>query len=120
VTPIKRPRSVTIIAWLYIVVGVGGFVSHGMEALSSHAFRLDFIEAEVVELTAIVCGVFVLRGRNWARWLALAWIGFHVVLSAFSSLHEFIVHAVFFAAIARSLFGSGTADYFRSEPTEPV
>ena len=35
---------------------------------------------------AIVCGVFLLRGHNWARWLALAWIAFHVVLSAFHAI----------------------------------
>jgi hypothetical protein len=117
--PSKRPRSVTIVAWLYIVTGTGGSITHLIEFLRSHAFHLDFIEAELVELIAIVCGIFMLRGQNWARWLALAWIGFHVILSGFSSLHEFFVHAVFFIAIAKCLFGDDPANYFRGDALQP-
>ena len=46
----------------------------------------------------------MLRGRNWARWGALAWMLFHVILSAFHALHEFAIHAVFLAIMARLLF----------------
>ena len=38
---------------------------------------------ELTELLAMVSGAFMLRGHNWARWLALAWIIFHVILSIF-------------------------------------
>jgi hypothetical protein len=111
----KRPISVTIVAWVYIVTGVGGFVTHLIQAFSGSGFQVDVVEAEFVELLAIVCGVFILRGRNWARWLALGWMGFHVIVSGFSSLREFAVHAVFFAAIARCLFGREAAEYFRGD-----
>jgi hypothetical protein len=109
----KRPLPVTIVAWVYIVVGTGGFVSHLVEALSMHDYHSDVIEAEFVELLAIVCGIFTLRGLNWARWLALAWIGFHVILSAFSNLREFAVHALFFTLIAWYLFRPEATGYFR-------
>jgi hypothetical protein len=114
VTAIKRPLSVTIVAWLYIVVGTGGFVSHGAEIPGS-GLHVDTIEAELVELFAIVCGVFMLRGHNWARWLASAWMGFHVILSIFRNWREFAVHAVFFTVIAWYLFRSEAANYFRGE-----
>ncbi len=82
----KRPISVTILACVYLAVGVGGFAVHFRELLARHP---DAVGIEVTELTAIVCGVFLLRGQNWARWLALAWIAFHVVLSAFHAIPEF-------------------------------
>jgi hypothetical protein len=112
----ERPISVTILACVYLVVGAGGFVVHFRELLAHHP---DAVAIEVTELIAIVCGVFLLLGRNWARWLALAWIAFHVVLSAFHSLPEFVIHALFCAAIAWILFRPESARYFRVARSEP-
>jgi uncharacterized membrane protein HdeD (DUF308 family) len=86
-----------MVGWLYIAVGSVGFVFHFRD-------RDDWVWVELVELVAILAGVFVLRGHNWARWLAMAWIAFHVVLSAFHAVGEFAVHAVFCAVIAWVLF----------------
>jgi len=36
----------------------------------------DDLPAESVRLSGIVAGVWMLRGENWARWLAIAWIVF--------------------------------------------
>ena len=71
-----RPLSVTILACLYMGVGTIGFVSHFSDVHATNAFRYDGIWIEVVEILAIVCGAFMLRGRNWARWLAIAWFLF--------------------------------------------
>jgi len=68
---------------------------------------------ELVEIAAIVSGAFLLRGENWARWAAVVWIGFHVVLSAFHELREFIVHALFCAVIAWILFRPEAGRYIR-------
>jgi hypothetical protein len=114
-TATKRPLPVTIVAWLYIVVGIGGFISHGIEFFSARTFHVDGVEAELVELIAIISGVFLLRGRNWARWVALAWMGFHVIISAFSNLREFAVHALFFTVIAWYLFRPQATRYFRGD-----
>jgi hypothetical protein len=59
-----RPLSVTILAWLYIGVGMIGFVSHFTEIHARNAFRYDGIWIEVVEVLAIVCGAFMLRGHT--------------------------------------------------------
>ena len=40
----------------------------------------------LTELLAILSGVFMLRGQNWARWLALAWIAFHVIPVSYTHL----------------------------------
>ncbi len=60
----KRPISLTILACVYLAVGVGGFAVHFRELLARHP---DAVGIEVTELTAIVCGVFLLQGQNWAR-----------------------------------------------------
>jgi hypothetical protein len=59
----------------------------------------------------------MLRGHNWARWLALAWIGCHVILSAFHSVFEVAVHGLLFAAIAYFLFRPRATRYFRGAST---
>ena len=107
----KRPISVTILACVYLAVGALGFAYHFRELLS---LQQDIVWAELTELLAIVSGVFMLRGHNWARWLALAWIIFHVILSAFHSSREFAIHGLFCAVIAWILFRPQAVRYFRS------
>jgi hypothetical protein len=113
----KRPLSVTIVACLYLAVGTIGFIVHFRELLDRHP---DAVGMEVTEAIAILCGVFLLRGDNWARWLALAWIAFHVVLSAFHGIPELAVHALFCAVIAWLLFRREAARYFRRARVEPT
>jgi hypothetical protein len=112
----KRPISVTILACVYLAVGAIGFAYHFRELLS---LQQDIVWAEFTELLAIISGVFMLRGHNWARWLALAWIVFHVVLSAFHSSREFAIHGLFCAVIAWILFRAQAARYFRSAREAP-
>ena len=114
----RRPLSVTVLAWVYIGVGTIGFVSHFTEIHARNAFQYDGILIEVVEVLAIVCGAFMLRSHNWARWLAIAWMAFHVVLSAFGAFHEFAVHSLFCAAIVWLLFRPAAVRYFRGGRTE--
>ena len=106
----KRPISVTILACVYLAVGAIGFAFHFRELLARHP---DAPAIELTEFLAIVCGTFLLRGHNWARWLALAWIAFHVVLSVFHSAREAAIHGLFCAVIAWVLFRPEAAGYFR-------
>ena len=106
----KRPLSITILACIYLAVGVIGFAFHFRELLAGHP---DAVAIELTEFVAIVCAVFLIRGYNWARWLALVWIAFHVVLSAFHAIPELAIHAVFCAVIAWILFRPEAARYFR-------
>lgn len=114
-----RPISVTLLAWLYIAVGTITFISHFPEIHARNMFRYDGIWIEVVEILAIVCGVYLLRGRNWARWLAIAWIAFHVALSAYGPARELVVHSAFLVAFTWILFRPPAARYFRAAPIEP-
>ncbi|MGB2665246.1 MAG: hypothetical protein WAK48_14670 [Candidatus Acidiferrum sp.] len=109
----KRPISVTIVASLYLIVGSVGFAVHGKEILARHAFQYGDALIELTELIAIVCGVFMLQGRNWARWLALAWILFHVAFSLFNSLQRGAIHGLFLVLIAYFLFRPDARTYFQ-------
>jgi hypothetical protein len=109
----QRPLSVTLIGALYVIVGAVGFVFHLRDPLARHAFHSDDFLVEITEVIALVSGIFLLKRRNWARWLALAWMVFHVILSAFDPLRALIVHALFCAAIAWILFRAEAGHYFR-------
>jgi hypothetical protein len=117
---IKRPLPVTILACTYIGVGAVGFVYHLREILARHAFHSDDLLVELTEFVAIVCGAFLLRGHNWARWLALAWIAFHVGISFFDSLQKVVVHGLILLLIAYFLFRPDARTYFRDRETTGV
>lgn len=110
----KRSISVTIIGCLYIVVGAIGLAYHFTGFKAQHPFQYDIVWVELLGLIAIVCGAYMLRGRNWARWLALAWIAYHVILSAFHTLSELTIHSVFCAILAYFLFRPTATRYFRA------
>lgn len=110
----SRPLSVTIVAGVYLIVGVGGFAAHFNSLLARDALS-EGVWIEATELAAMIAGLFLLRGHGWARWLAVAWIAFHVILS-FGNLAQFAIHCVFLAAIAGALFHSGAGRYFRAAP----
>jgi hypothetical protein len=111
----KRPASVTAISWLLIATGVIGLAFQVAQFPTAH--KLDDLLVSLVRALAIVAGVFMLRRSNWARWLAILWIAFHVVISAFHPLRELAIHVLVFAVFAFVLFRSNAAEYFRPAQT---
>lgn len=107
-TSSQRPVSILILGCLYIVVGIVGLAAHVHDLR-----RPDGVWIALVELLAILCGGFLLRGKNWARWLALAWMAFHVAIS-FPLLRQVAVHSALLAVIAWLLFRPAAQGYFRS------
>ena len=114
----KRPISVTIISVIFAAAGVIGFVFHLAEFNLRQPCQNDVVWVLLVRLIAIVCGVYMLRGSNWARWLTLIWIAYHVILSGFHSLFELAVHSLLFAVFAYFLFRPRASQYFRGARTE--
>ena len=108
----KRPLSVTVVACLFLLVGAVGFVYHFRELLP---LQRDGTLVELTEFLAFVSGAFMLRGQNWARWLALAWMAFHVVISAVPPFRGLIVHVLIFGGITWLLLRSDAAGYFRGQ-----
>lgn len=114
----NRPLSVTILAWLFIAVGVGALFAHFGEFKGHSLLSNDILEMAVVELLAIAAGIFMLRGSNWARWLAILWMAFHVGVSAFHSMREVIVHTLLLLIFAYFLFRKDANQYFRPQKPE--
>lgn len=105
----KRPIAIVLVVCLYLAVGTAGLVAHFHDSLTNPR---SGVWIELIEVLAIVAGTFMLLGRSWARWLALAWMVFHVILSIFHSVHELVIHALLCIMIAWVLFRPATARYF--------
>ncbi len=116
----KRPLPVTVIGWLFIAAGAIGLAYHATELTGPNPFQNELIWVLALRLLAIICGVFILRGRDWARWLLLAWITYHVVLSAFHSLPELAMHSLLLVVVGYFLLSPQSAAYFRRARTEPA
>ena len=110
----ERPVSITVVAWFYIAIGAIGAAVHAV-AIKTQPLTLSEVGPLVV---AIIAGAYMLRGRNWARWLALAWIAFHVAISVLHPFPGLIVHGVLLALIAYLLFHRAAQAYFRGGGTE--
>lgn len=109
----KRPLSITIIGWLFIALGVitsaATFIP-GSGMSSGGAW--DIIPALIVRLLAIVCGVYVLYGYNWARWLLVVWVIFHVIISLESGTFVIVVHSVLAIVVIFILVLPSSSAYF--------
>ena len=104
----RIPVTVLIVACLFLLVGAGGFVGHFRGLL---AMRQDSVWVELTELLAIVAGIFMLLRQNWARWLAVAWLAFHVAIS-YPNLSKLAVHLLFLALISVLLFRPESGRFF--------
>jgi hypothetical protein len=79
----KRPLSLTIIAWLMIASGSLGLGNtlytlanpFGLQMLAGGPLllRITLASSAVAALVSFVCGIGVLRAQNWARLLQLGW-----------------------------------------------
>lgn len=114
----QRPRSITIISWLFIVFGIIALLS-GVLPFGDITFAQRIAELKghwmvhLSRIVSIVAGVFMLYGRNWARWLLVAWIAFHIVISALHSAMQLLLHALIFSVILYFLFRRPASAYFR-------
>jgi len=109
----KRPLSITIISWLFVAAGVIGLAYHATEFKAQRPFEYDVVWVCFVRLLAVLSGALMLRGSNWARWLLLVWIAYHVILSAFHSLSELAMHTLLLGVVAYFLFRPQASAYFR-------
>jgi len=118
-----RPRAITLIAWLFIAVGTAGLLKDlwplatpqaapQIAKLKADGFA-DLGPAWTSRLLAIVGGAFLLRGFNWARWLLVVWMGFHIVISALHSPMQLLIHCVIFTSLGCVLFHPQSSGYFR-------
>ena len=114
----KRPIAVTIVSVLLVIVGLGGMIrgvwtlpAGHSGGITGHAL-IDVSLVEVTSLAALVSGLFMWRGTNWARWLCLAWMAFHVVISLGHDQMRLIMHVVWLVVLTVVLFWPSANAYF--------
>jgi hypothetical protein len=110
----SRPRSITLIGWIFIAVGAVGILKDVMPLVTPDGARhLAVLRAQGISelgpawtssLLSALGGVGLLRGDTWARWLLAGWMGFHIVLSALHDTETLLVHVALFAPILYLLF----------------
>jgi hypothetical protein len=115
----RRPRAITVLGWLFVAVGGSGLLFHLSEFKARLPLDTDLIWASLVRLLAMAGGAFVLRGRNWARWLLAGWMAFHILLSIFHSPVELLMHVLLFGIIGYFLFYPPASAYFQGRGSQP-
>jgi hypothetical protein len=117
----KRPIAVTIVSVLFIIIGavvmfrgVWSLVAGRGGGITGHEL-MDVALVEVSSLAALLGGIFMLRGANWARWLCIAWMAFHVVISIGHERMKLIVHSFWLVVLTVILFWPSATAYFRKE-----
>lgn len=114
----RPPLPVTLIGCGYIAAGAVGFVYHLSDF--KFGFAWQTLGVELVRVAAIVAGIFILRARNWARWLAIAWMAFHVAISMLHGWPEAAMHAVFLALVAWGLWTRRSQAWFQPGVDTPA
>lgn len=116
----RPPRAVATIAVVYALIGIANCGYQLWPWVRGSSLRADAGWVLAVDGLALVLGIFVWLGRNWARWAAVVWIGGHVVAMAVYNRSELAVHVVIFALIAYALFRSESNRYFRPSSAAPA
>jgi uncharacterized membrane protein len=118
----KRPRSITIISLIFIVFGsialIAGLLPYGEITVADRLADLQshwYVHAS--RILQVCGGVFMLYGFNWARWLVVVWIAFHIVVGALHSPFQLLTHVLIFSVILYFLFRPNAAAYFRGKGT---
>ncbi|MGE0353618.1 MAG: hypothetical protein AB7I33_03385 [Gemmatimonadales bacterium] len=125
-----RPRSITVIGWLFIAVGAAGLLKDLWPLLTpdagNHLARLKadglagLGPAWTLRVLAIAGGAGLLRGHNWARWLLGAWMILHVGLSLLHSWTELLAHIVIVSPILYLLFRHAAKPWFHRDAGAPA
>lgn len=109
--PANRPLLITLLGWLLILTGAAQFVLHAVRI--HRPMHLPDLGLPLFELVILVCGIFLLRGSNVARWIAVAWIGVHICIGFLDSPGRGLIHCLIFLLLIWLLFRPGVNTWFR-------
>ena len=130
----RRPAWITVIAWILIVMGVSFWGASlwfmvRAEPPSLTIVLLGALGMSWVWLIPLVCGFGVLLGKNWARFLYLAWmtigsIGVPLGTAAEGRMNallldDFVSFFVMTSPIALFLFHPRATEYFQGQKSGP-
>jgi amino acid permease len=110
----SRPLSILIVAILFIIVGLSGFLYHIKDFFEPSEKLYEIILAQLLRVLAIVCGILLLRANNSGRWVSIVWILSHILISALHSISEMIAHIGFLVVVSILLFLPRYSAYFQN------
>jgi hypothetical protein len=110
----KRPIAITVIGWLFIVVGIVATGYHLVHTNWSDPLADGNGWVLLLRVLAGVGGLLVLRGVKAGRWLLVVWMIYHVALSYFHPLAELLMHtALLFLLVYFLMFNKQSEKYFK-------
>ncbi|MDH7460732.1 hypothetical protein QEG73_05560 [Chitinophagaceae bacterium 26-R-25] len=109
----RRPITVVIVGMLFILAGCLGVAFHLKDFSQPDSKLSEVIWALVVRLTALMCGILLFYRVDWARWLAVIWLLYHVIIGALHSKSEMAMHIVLLIVVTVLLFLPVSSAYFR-------
>jgi uncharacterized membrane protein HdeD (DUF308 family) len=115
----KRPLSIVVISLLFILLGAITLVHALVEFINATDRLTDLKSHWMIYLSAvaaIVGGLFLFKGENWARWLLVLWMAFHIVVGALHGIGPLVTHVVIFSVILFFLFRRPVSSYLSSQP----
>ena len=119
-----RPTSITVIAWFLVVIGslnlifstanINNPLVRELMAKRPLPVPIQLAMLYVGLSVMILCGVAMLRGHNWARWLYVIWtlVGTIVTFATSPMKVMLIPGLVVFLVIVFFLFRSNSSLYF--------
>lgn len=111
----RRPITVVVVGLLFILAGCLGIAFH-VKDFSQPGLKLgELIWVLIVRLLAVMCGILLFFRVDWARWLAVIWLLYHVIIGALHSKSEMVMHIVLLMVVAVLLFLPATSAYFRDK-----
>lgn len=111
----KCPLPVLIVAIALLIAGVVGFFYHLWDFADPDQKLYVTLLVELLRIAAILSGILLLRGNSLGRWLSIAWVLLHVVISAFNSVNETIMHVGALITVCILLLLPVSSRYFKRE-----
>lgn len=109
----KRPLPVTIVSILFILVGCIGLAYHVKELFNPDKNLSETILILVLRILAAVFGLLLLYRINLARWLIILWLVYHIIIGAFNSMSQMLIHVVFLILVSILLFLPVSSAFFQ-------
>jgi len=112
-TPKTCVVFIVVIGAAFIAIGLLD-IWRGATPLASRPAHLTGEDLAVLSIgiAALLGGIWLFKGRNWARWLLAIWMALHVALSI-RNPYVLLVHLVIFGLILAGLFHPAASSYFR-------
>lgn len=120
----KKPKSVTIIAWLLIVSGVISLftsllswnspIVKELMAKNPLPIPLQYVMMYIGSPISVISGAGIFKGKNWGRLLYVLWgaTGIVINLITFPIKLTIIIGLVVFAIVAFFLYRPASNQYF--------